>query len=428
MQSHGKNAPRATAALVTAWDHDPWARGSYSALPPGSTGAERTVIAESVIGDRIAFAGEYADELYPATVQGALRSGRGAAERILARGHGRVIVIGAGMAGIAAAAALRDAGTDVVVLEARDRIGGRIESDDRWGVPIELGAAWVHAVEGNALVPLADRAGVGLVPFDYDDAVYRDGETGAPSPEAAARHAELESLLGALGARPADPALSVGAWLAERGWEEDRIGAWATATVIDQDYAVGPDRLGSNALYEGGEWVGGDALVAGRYAAIVDLLAEGVEIYRGTPVESVTLTGSTVTVVTTSGSFERAPAAIVAVPLQILKDEILRINPLPSDVRRAQRSLITGLFEKVILRYDERWWGDESVLGVVPSGRGLEARRWTAFYDLQPTTGIPALATFAGGEAAARPQSGSARVAEAEQRLASAFGLASPGA
>lgn len=409
--------------MTTDWNRDPWARGSYSALPPGSTGVERTVIAEAVIGDRIAFAGEYADDLYPATVQGALRSGRAAADRILARGHGRVIVVGAGMAGIAAAAALRDAGVDVVVLEARDRIGGRIESDGRWGVPIELGAAWVHAVEGNPLVPLADRAGVGLVPFDYDAAVYRDQATGAVSPEAGARYAELGQLLGALGARPADPALSVGAWLAERGWVDDRFGAWATATAVDQDYALGPDRLGSNALYEGGEWIGGDAVVAGRYAAIVDLLAEGLEVRRETAVEAVTLAGTTVTVETTTGRTERAPAAVVAVPLQVLKDEALRVDPLPTAVRRAQRALVTGLFEKVILRYDERWWGEESVLGVVPPGRRLGDRRWTAFYDLQPAAGIPALVAFAGGAAAAeRPRSAEARIAEAEQRLNAAFG------
>ncbi len=419
--------PRAAATIATAWDRDPWARGSYSALPPGSTGAERAVIAETVVDDRIAFAGEYADTLYPATVQGALRSGRAAADRILERGHRDVIVVGAGMAGIAAANALRDAGVGVRVLEARGRIGGRIETDERWGVPIELGASWVHALEGNPLVPLADRVGLDLVPFDYDDAVYRDGLTGTPSAEADERYAELGGLLGRLGARPADPAHSVGRWLADRGWVEDRIGAWASASAIDQDYALGPDRLGAAAPYEGGEWVGGDALVAGRYTAIVDRLADGLEIRRSSPVEAVTLDGDGVAVRPVSGAGLRASAVIVAVPLAILQQEVLRVEPLPRRARRALEALVTGVFEKVILRYDERWWGEASVVGVVTPVRGLAARRWTAFYDLEPAAGIPALAAFAGGAAAtARPRAVDACAAEAERHLTAGFGAEAP--
>lgn len=414
--------PPLVDALATAWDRDPWARGSYSALPPGSTGAERAVIGTAAIGDRIVFAGEYADDLYPATVQGALRSGRSAAERVLASGHGDVIVIGAGMAGVAAAATLRAAGADVTVMEARNRIGGRIETDRRWGVPVELGASWVHAVAGNPLAPLAAQAGLDLVPFDYGDAVFRDCTTGATAPEAGERLGRLEELLGSLGARPADPALSVATWLSGRGWVDDRVGTWATATAIDQDYALGPAQLGTYAPYEGGEWVGGDALVAGAYVDIVERLAEGLEIRRRTPVERVALRGQEVRIRTTQGSEARAAAAIIAVPLAILQEEALRVDPLPDEVRRALGSLVTGTFEKVILRYDERWWGDALVVGAVARDGGLEARRWTAFYDLELATGIPALAAFAGGAAAAaRPRSASACVAEAEGRLRAAF-------
>lgn len=55
------------------------------------------------------------------------------------------LVIGAGMAGLAAAATLREAGEQVVILEARDRIGGRVSTDrDFSDVPVELGAEFIH--------------------------------------------------------------------------------------------------------------------------------------------------------------------------------------------------------------------------------------------------------------------------------------------
>ena len=75
-----------------------------------------------------------------------------------------VIVVGAGFAGLAAAADLSDRGSTVVVLEARDRIGGRVATvrDDRSPLPIELGAEFVHG-PSHAVSAIARRAGVPLV-------------------------------------------------------------------------------------------------------------------------------------------------------------------------------------------------------------------------------------------------------------------------
>jgi choline dehydrogenase-like flavoprotein len=77
-----------------------------------------------------------------------------------------VVVIGAGAAGIAAARKIAAAGRSVVVLEAKDRPGGRCMTDTvTFGVPMDLGAHWIHAPDDNPLVPLARAAGFAL----YDD-------------------------------------------------------------------------------------------------------------------------------------------------------------------------------------------------------------------------------------------------------------------
>ena len=95
------------------WDTDPWSRGSYSALPVGTAASARYVLAEAMIGGRVALAGEYTAPDFPATVHGALNSGRRAAAQIIeAVGTGgRVVVVGAGIAGLAAAQELRAAGS-----------------------------------------------------------------------------------------------------------------------------------------------------------------------------------------------------------------------------------------------------------------------------------------------------------------------------
>ncbi len=88
-----------------------------------------------------------------------------------------VIVIGAGMAGIAAAKDLNSKGYDVVVLEAQQRIGGRIWTDHSLnGIPLDLEAGWIHGVIGNPITELANKYGIKTVPTDYGSITVYDSE------------------------------------------------------------------------------------------------------------------------------------------------------------------------------------------------------------------------------------------------------------
>src|SRR5713226_8822115 len=72
-----------------------------------------------------------------------------------------VIIVGAGLSGLAAAKELIHLGHSVLILEANDRIGGRgyvgLIGDEK--VPIDYGGAWIHAVSSNPLTPLVDALG-----------------------------------------------------------------------------------------------------------------------------------------------------------------------------------------------------------------------------------------------------------------------------
>ena len=424
-----RSVPAPREWLVTRWDTDRWSRGSYSALPPGVPPSVRRTLSDAVIGGRIALAGEYASTSYPATTTGAYLSGRHAARRLLDRSRARTaVVIGAGIAGASAAHDLRAAGVEVTVLEARGRTGGRIWSDERWDVPVELGAAWIHGTGGNPLVPLARSAGLGLVPTDYDDAVARDTRTGRPSAKAEARWTRLDGLLGRLEEAWPPRSLSVGAWLARQGWTTDRIDSWAAQVEITQEYGLDPSRLGVRATQEGAAYRGGDVLVAGGYVAIVDELLSGSDLRLRTAVESVLLRGSGVQVRLRSGERITADIAVVAVPRALLRADVPRLPDAGSGVRTALRSLATGTFEKVVLRYDEQWWGDHRVYGIVGGGApgapagSAAALRWTEFYSLTDVLGFPALVGFCGGSSArSRPASDAGCAREAERALGAAF-------
>ena len=72
----------------------------------------------------------------------------------------RVVVVGAGIAGLTVANALAHGGVECVVVEARDRIGGRLHTVDLAGFPVDLGGSWIHTPIGNPVRAFAQQAGV----------------------------------------------------------------------------------------------------------------------------------------------------------------------------------------------------------------------------------------------------------------------------
>jgi monoamine oxidase len=98
-------------------------------------------------------------------------------------GIGQVIVIGAGMAGLTAARTLQNAGYGVVVLEASNRVGGRIHTDRSLGAPLELGASRIGGTKKNPLIPFIDASGVDYIPFEWDNLYGRNSEGVELNPE-----------------------------------------------------------------------------------------------------------------------------------------------------------------------------------------------------------------------------------------------------
>ncbi len=371
------------AYAVSHWADDRWARGSWSLIGRDGSPADRVTLGAPV-GTRLRLAGEATHPSRAGMTHGAYEQGVEAATWAAGLGHRRIAVVGAGMAGLAAARTLAGIGHQVTVLEARDRTGGRTTGVRAGGAAFDLGANWLQQFDDNVLARIAEDLGLRLVPTGFNDPLIAGGR---PVPDGIGK--ELRERLAAV---PVGAAMSevVEAWLRAPGqWSASDIQRYVDAEIV-MDSGAPLSWLSARYGFEPG--VGeGDRWIVGGYRLLVDHLAAGLDIRLGQPVRTITVGDGGVTV---DGLAERVDAVIVTVPLGAL-DDIAFTPELPPAHRTARSRLGMGRVEKVILRFAERFWPEHpsGYLRVHGPGPG-DVCEWL---DATAADGVPTLVgLFAG--------------------------------
>jgi polyamine oxidase len=281
------------------------------------------------------------------------------------------LIIGAGMAGLGAARYLQDKGQPVLVLEARDRLGGRVHTDHSWGVPLDLGASLIHGSEGNPMVELAQRYQAHIQPtfFDFNHTFLVDLSSRQPiTSETFQRwHTIFEQLVEAADRYAQTLAQDISLEQALKycmeknealripknyyAWFLERLGAYIGDNV---------SRLSARHWNQEVRLKGNHLLLQKGYKTIIDGLAEGIPIRLNTEVKRINYTQNQIEVETTSGLYTGS-AVIITLPLGVLKANRVKFEPeLPVEKQRAIQRLGMGVFDKILLKFPEQFWPSSS--------------------------------------------------------------------
>lgn len=369
------------------------------------------------------------------------------------------IVIGAGPAGLAAASMIHNQGGEVIILEARNRVGGRVHTDaETFSAPVDLGASIVTGVtedpKRKTAMPwlgvradpsgvIAKQLGLQLVELREGCPIY-DMKTGEQfskdidekvdrirdlvMDEARARvdsSGESEVMNVSLGEALKDATENYFLKLvqddgndsddsethanvrleqaARMGKTERRLLDWHWANLEYGCSAslndISLPHWNQDEMYGG--FGGPHCMVSGGYSTIMSRIAEGLDVRFNMPVVEVKHDSNGIVVETRDGQVLEGASVIVTVPLGCLKQGDVKFNPPLGEMKSsAIERLGYGNLNKVVLEFDEAFW-DQSVdyFGCAIDGEETRGRSFM-FWNLMPVSGKPMLISLISGDAA----------------------------
>jgi monoamine oxidase len=264
-----------------------------------------------------------------------------------------VVIIGAGAAGLAAAAEVERAGRSYQLIEAQPWIGGRARTDRaRFGVPVDLGCHWLHSPAQNPFAAAAERFGYRVRKGAQSEAYAWNGER-LDAERFVDASAYVEACFDRIIAAKAEPDCAVSALFPEPGpWHA----MFEEAFLLKQGL---PARVASAHDFGAYVWEGDDWPVEDGLGDLVARTAGDIRAELSTPARRIDWRRSDRVAVQTDRGTIEAHHAIVTVSMGVLQSNLIAFDPaLPDWAHSAINALTMGNMNKIVVGFSRNVFGD----------------------------------------------------------------------
>jgi monoamine oxidase len=317
-------------------------------------------------------------------------------EEVITPNGKSVAIIGAGIAGLSAAQMLRKNGFDVTLLEAQDKVGGRLKTNRSLDIPFDEGASWIHGPRRNPITNLAEQAGAttfltddnNQVAFDINGQLYSDRFVEDMENE------YDKALKAVLNAGVKDKSFETVFNNLYPNRLNMRIWKYLLSAYLEFDTGADISQLSSIDFDDDEVFNGDDVIITNGYDRVAEFLAKDLNIRLNSPVSSINYEGKKVKIGASNQTLE-TDFVLVTVSLGVLKRERITFTPaMPKSKQQAIRNIGMGNVNKFLLVWENAFWDTNlQYIAYTPEVKG----KFNYFLNLRTFTATNALMTFALG-------------------------------
>ena len=275
-----------------------------------------------------------------------------------------IIIIGAGASGLAAANYLQQHGKKVIVLEARDRLGGRIHDAVIKGFgKIPLGAAWLHHKgKYHILKKLLDKFNI---KYEKDSGLTNDNDMLIYNSDGKKLNNEtnkkvidilykLPNLLYKNCKKTPNISLTDASKKILKKYNFDKDIEGAILNRATEHCSLNSDIMKCK-NYDG--WNPNGKIVTDGYKTLIDIFAKNIKVFLNSVVTDINQDNNYVTVKTKCGKYYKSKYLISTIPVGVLKKKSIKFNPqLPKYKLKILNNIFTGAHEKIYLKFPKIFW------------------------------------------------------------------------
>lgn len=306
----------------------------------------------------------------------------------------KIVIIGAGIAGLGAAHYFKQRGVDVVVIEAQEKVGGRLRTDRSLGIPFDEGASWIHGPKNNPITGLASDAGAdtyvtdddSVEIYDIDGSQYEDSKLDS---EESKYDRLVDNIEGSI-----DTSFEEEFYNKHPEYKDNRLWTYMLSAYLEFDTGGDIGELSSLDFYDDEAFGGDDRIITNGYDMIAEYLAQDIDVQLNTQVSAIDYSGSTIQITTSQGEIT-ADYVMCCVPLGVLKKDIIAFMPsLTAEISNAVQKLKMGAINKFLCVWETPFWNEDiQYIGYTPETKG----KFNYFMNMKKFTIANGLMTFAFG-------------------------------